>query len=206
MRITYLATDELNGELAAQAGRACGVDLDVALSSPNGAPDPSAATLYDLDHREAESSRAVLEGILSGRSPAPVAVHSYNLQDEEVTAMHARGVVVARRIEPEVIHHLCRIAGSPPNPDEDGHAPVAEGDDAGAIGVQVRSLASAAYRILPRDGGRPSAASPDAINQVLDQLDQLERKIGRLQQLHSLRLGELQRWASNLRHLIGAHL
>jgi hypothetical protein len=135
-----------------------------------------------------------------------VAVHSYNLQDEEVAALQARGVVVARRIEPEVTQHLCRVAGSPPNPDEDSHASEAEGDDAGAIGAQVRSLASAAYRILPRDGGRPAAVSPDAINQVLEQLDQLQRRIGRLQQVHSLRLGEFQRWASNLRRLIEAHL
>jgi hypothetical protein len=136
MQITYLTTDESNGELVAQAGNACGVDLAVALPRPNRAPDPSAATFYDRDHLR------------------------------------------------------------------DGHASEPEGDDAGAIGAQVRSLASAAYRILPREGGRLSSVSPDAIAQVLEQLDRLQRRIGRLQQLHSLRLGELQRWASNLRRLI----
>jgi hypothetical protein len=137
-----------------------------------------------------------------------VAVHSYNLQDEEVAALHARGVVVARRIEPEVIQRLCRVAGSPSrlNPAEDGQASEPEGDDAGAIGAQVRSLASAAYRVLPRKGGRPSAVPSDAVAQVLEQLDQLQRRIGRLQQLHSLRLGELQRWANNLRRLIEEHV
>jgi hypothetical protein len=204
MRITYLTTDELNKELAAQAGKACGVDLDVSLPGPSQTPDPSATTLYDLDHLGAENSRAVLEGLLSGRSAAPVAVHSYNLQDEDIAALRTRGVVVARRIGPEVIQHLCRVAGSPPtlDPAEDGHASEPDGDDADAIGAQVRSLASAAYRILPREGGRPSAVAPDAIAQVLEQLDQLQRRIGRLQQLHSVRLGELQRWASNLRRLI----
>jgi hypothetical protein len=206
MRITYQTTDELNGELAAQAGKACGVNLDVALPRPNRVSDPSAATLYDLDHLGHKNSQVVLEGLLSGRSRAPVAVHSYNLQDEEVAALHAHGVVVARRMQPEVIQQLCRVAGSPLNPDEDGHASEAERDDAGAIGAQVRSLASAAHRILPRDSGCPSAASPDAINQVLEQLDQLQRWIGRLQQVHNLRLGELQRWASNVRRLIEEHL
>jgi hypothetical protein len=208
MRITYLTTDELNRELAEQAGKACGVDLDVSLPRPSRTPDPSAATVYDLDHLGDENSRAVLEGLLSGRSPAPVAVHSYNLQDEDVVALRSRGVVVARRIEPEVIQRLCRVAGSPPtlNPAEDGHASEPEEDDAGAIGAQVRSLASAAYRVLPRESGRPSAVAPDAIAQVLEQLDRLQRRIGRLQQLHSLRLGELQRWASNLRRLIEEHV
>jgi hypothetical protein len=206
MRITYLTTDELNGELAARAGRAYGVDLDVAPPGPRRAPDPSAATLYDLDHLGPEDRRAVVDGLLSGHPPAPVAVHGYDLRDEEVAALHARGVVVARRIEPEVIRHLGRVAGSPPIPDEDGHASEAEGGDAGSIGAQVRSLASAAYSILPRDGGRPTVASTDAITQVLGQLDQFQRRISRLQRFHSLRLGELQRWAGNLRRLVEAHL
>jgi hypothetical protein len=208
MRITYLTTDELNGELAAQAGKACGADLAVALPRRNRAPDPSAATLYDLDHLGAENSRAVLEDLLSGRSPAPAAVHSYNLQDEEVAALHTRGVVVARRIEPELIQHLCRVVGSPQrlNLADDGHASEPEGDHAVAISAQVRSLASAAYRILPHEGGCFAAFSPDAIARVLEQLEQLQRRIGRLQQLHSLRLGELQRWATNLRRLIEEQL
>src|SRR5262249_31967375 len=81
-----------------------------------------------------------------------------------------------------------------------------EEDDADAICAHVRSLASAAYRILPRECGRSSAVSPDAIAQVLEQLDQLQRRIGRLQQFHSVRLGELQRWASTLQRLIQEHL
>lgn len=206
MRITYLTTDELNGELAARAGRACGVDLDVAPPGPRRAPDPSVATLYDLDHLGPEDRRAVVGGLLSGHPPALAAVHGYDLRDEEVAALRTRGVVVARRIEPEVIQHLCRVVGPHPNPDRDGHASEAEGDDAGAIGAQVRSLASAANRVLPRDAGRPTAVSLDAINQVLDRLDQLQRRIGRLQRFHSLRLGELQRWAGNLRRLVEAHL
>jgi hypothetical protein len=208
MRITYPTTDELNGELAAQAGKTCGVDLAVARSRPNRAPDSSAATPYDRDHPGTEDGRVVLEDLLSRHPPTPLAVHSSNLQVEDVAALHTRGAVVARRIDPEVIQHLCRVAGSPPrlNLAEGGHASGPEEDDAGAIAAQVRSLASAAYRILPHESGCSAVVSSGEIPHVLEQLDQLQRRIGRLQQLPGLRLGELQRWAGNLRRLIEEQL
>ena len=65
--------------------------------------------------------------------------------------------------------------------------------------VRWRSLARAAYRVLPCRGGHAPAFTPDAIARVLEQVDQLRHRLERLQQLHALQLEELVRWASNLR-------
>jgi hypothetical protein len=208
MQIAYLTTDELNQELAKQAATACGVDLVVAPLRVDQTPGPSAVTLYDLDHLEAEHRRAVLTALLSGCSSTPTAVHSYDLQDDVAAALRACGVVICRQIGPEVIQQLCRGVGSTPklHPDGDTHAPESDGDDVGAIGAQVRSLASAAHRAMLRPADSSSDVSPDAIAQILEQLAQLHRRIGRLQQAHNLRLEELLRWASNLQRLIEEHL
>lgn len=85
-------------------------------------------------------------------------------------------------------------------------APEPDGDDAGAIGARVRSLASLAHRILPRQGDRSSAVSSDAIAQVIEQCGRLQRRLVRLQQLHNLRLEELLRWTGNLLHRLEEHL
>jgi hypothetical protein len=208
MRIAYLTTDELNRELAARAAKSCGADLDPTRPRTDRTPGPSVATIYDLDHLEAEHRQAVLDDLLSGRSPSPAAVHSYDLQDEVVAALHARGVVVSRRIGPEVFQQLCRLAASHREviPDGDDPAREPDGDDPAALGSLVRSLASSAHCILRRRGDHPSVVHPDASAGIREQLDQLQRCIDRLRRRHNLRLEELQRWASNLRRLVDEHL
>jgi hypothetical protein len=208
MRIAYLTTDRLNRELAVRAAESCGADLDLTLPVTDRSPGPSAATLYDLDHLEAEHRQSVLDDLISGPSPSPAAVHSSDLQDEVVAALRARGVVVSHGVGPEVFQQLCRLAAPRREETPDGDDPAGEpdGDDPADLAALVRSVASSAHRILPRRGHHPSIAHPGASANIREQLDQLQRCIDRLRRRHNLRLDELQRWASNLRRLVDEHL
>src|SRR5262249_5501602 len=122
--------------------------------------------------------------------------------------LHSRGVIVARRIEPEVIQRLHSAAGSAPrfDPGEDSHASETEEDGADVISAQVRSLASEAYRVLRRPGDHSPVLSAEVTARIIEQLAQFQSRLVRLQQLHNLRLEGLLRWVSNLRHLLHEQL
>jgi hypothetical protein len=98
MLIGYLTLDEVNLALANELAEECGAVL-LAISpmdAPNGLID---ATVYDLDHLPPEWRKQILGELLANTALTPLAVHSFNLDEEETEALRNRGVVVLRRLE-----------------------------------------------------------------------------------------------------------
>jgi hypothetical protein len=111
MLIAYLTTDEVNQDLAMRMAEECGTTLAL-LSLRDGPPDGRfAAVLYDLDFLPPLQRQEVLGELLAGPSSHPVAVHSYNLEEDQVKALAENQVLVHRHLEPEVFQILCQAAG-----------------------------------------------------------------------------------------------
>jgi hypothetical protein len=102
--IAYLSTDEVNQDLALQMAAAC--DIRVELLSPRDPPPDGEfdALVYDLDYWPLPQRQEVLAELLTGQAPHPVAVHTYNLDADQIDALRAKGMAVHRRLEPEVFH------------------------------------------------------------------------------------------------------
>ena len=108
MLIAYLTTDEVNQDLAMLMAEECGQALcllSLSHARPNGEFD---AAVYDLDHLPAQRQQALLAEMLAGRAAHPVAVHSYNLEDECVEALRGQAVAVYRALQPELFQLLAR--------------------------------------------------------------------------------------------------
>jgi hypothetical protein len=100
--IAYLSTDEVNQALASQLAEGLGISLYL-LSLHDGPPDWAlAATLYDLDYLPRERQQEVLKELLAQRPPHPVAIHSYNLEQEQVDKLRQNGVLVSTRLAAEI--------------------------------------------------------------------------------------------------------
>ena len=110
MLIAYLTTDEVNQDLAMLMAEECGQALcllSLSHAPPNGEFD---AAVYDLDHLPAQRQQAILGEMLAGRAAHPVAVHSYNLEDDCVEALRRQAVTVYRTLQSEVFRELARAA------------------------------------------------------------------------------------------------
>jgi hypothetical protein len=106
MRFAYLTTDEVNEALAMEMAQACGVALET-LVPKEGPPDARyEAVLIDWDHWPPERRAEFLAGLCDGPPPWRVAVHGYSLEDGIAETLRARGVVMHRRLRPEVIRLL----------------------------------------------------------------------------------------------------
>src|SRR5262245_66051253 len=108
MRIAYLSIDEVNLDLARRWAKTC--HCEVVRWPPrevvrNGDID---AAIYDLDFLPPLLRQQVLTNLLRGPRHGPVAVHSYNLSEQQVSDLRARGVHVRRRLEREVLVLLRR--------------------------------------------------------------------------------------------------
>src|SRR5260370_10311817 len=94
MLIAYLTTDEVNQDLAMLMAEECGQALCL-LSLSHARPDGEFdAAVYDLDHLPAQRQQALLGEMLASPAAHPVAVHSYNLEDEWVEALRSQAVAV----------------------------------------------------------------------------------------------------------------
>jgi hypothetical protein len=204
IHIAYETTDEVNLESATQVAQEYGASL-------SRFPDPAAgpggslvATLLDLDHMDAQRGRAIVGELLSRPVSYPVAVHGFDLGDEEMSVLHANGVAVSRPFRPELVRALCRALESPgvtvPDP-ENGHAHDAPDDPAVICGM-VRSLATDVSRAIHR---RPEG-TPNVVGQEIDDLrgriDDLQRHLARFRHEHNLLLRDLQRWVESLRRYV----
>jgi hypothetical protein len=110
MLIAYLTTDEVNQDLALRMAEECGITLCLLSPSdppPNGKSD---AVLYDCDSLPGEQWQAILAELLAGQGLQPVAVHSYNLDEECIQALRRQDVAVYRTLQPEVFR-LLALAG-----------------------------------------------------------------------------------------------
>jgi hypothetical protein len=121
MRIAYLSTDEVNLDLARRWAKTCRCEV-IALSPRDPLPDGGCeAAIYDLDFLPPTLRQQVLTNLFRGPQHCPVAVHSYNLDDQQVRDLRARGVFVRRRLERAILELLRREvrriradAGAPP--------------------------------------------------------------------------------------------
>jgi hypothetical protein len=106
MRIAYLTTDDVNASLALRGAAAAG--LLGSLLPPRAEPSPAdfAAAVYDLDFLPADRVREVLAALRRGEGLVRAAVHGYNLDDRQIKALRARGVIVARRLAPGLFRKL----------------------------------------------------------------------------------------------------
>jgi len=110
MRIAYLSTDEVNLDLARRWARKCGckvVPLGPRHPLPNGDHE---AAIYDLDFLPPVLRQQVLSRLLRGPRDGPIAVHSYNLGEQQVADLRSRGIHVWRRLERAIFLLLRRDA------------------------------------------------------------------------------------------------
>jgi hypothetical protein len=94
MWIAYLTTDEVNWNLAWQMAEDCGLSLEL-LSFRD--PPPAGqveAVLYDLDSFPQPERQEVLAKLLATISLSPVVVHSYHLEEEQISGLRRNGVAV----------------------------------------------------------------------------------------------------------------
>src|SRR2546428_160189 len=110
MRITYHSTDVVNRDLVTRLAHECGATVSLAGTGDTSPSRLIWAAIYDLDHLHQQ--QMVLEDLLSRPSRVPVAVHGYCLEEEQVWLLDARGVIVTRQIEPELVRRLCSAAPS----------------------------------------------------------------------------------------------
>jgi hypothetical protein len=104
--VAYLTTDEVNEDLALRMAAECGITLrPLALQGapPDGEFD---AVVYDWDYLPADHRKAILSNLLSGFTPYRVVLHGYHLEDDQVEALRANGVLVHRRLDLEVFEGL----------------------------------------------------------------------------------------------------
>ncbi len=179
-RIAYLTANEVNHTLALRMAQQCGVPL--VRNPPDCVPPRGTliARLHDLDHVPRQQKEAILEDLLTGPTTVPVAVHSYNLGEDQMASLHANGVIVARSLEPALVRRLCQASESDREP-----VPVEEDREDGERVVEpatlcalVRSLASQAHRTLTRTPCAPIEEFDDLRQQLADlqlQIDRLRR-------------------------------
>jgi hypothetical protein len=196
IHIAYHTTDEVNLESATRVAQECGASLS---NLPDLAARPGgsfAAMLHDLDHVDSRCGQAIVRTLLSRPAPFPVAVHGYNLGDEEMTVLHANGVVVSRPFHPELVRALCRASERTPAtlPDPESWDAQGASDDPAVLCGMVRSLATHAHRALHRS---PDGVSEE-IGELRERIDQLQRHLDRFRRQHDLRLEDLQRWLDSL--------
>jgi hypothetical protein len=196
IRIAYLTADEVNHTLALRMAQQCGVSLvhdPPGCARSDGTP---VARLYDLDHVSRQQKEAILTGLLSGPTAVPVAVHSYNLGEDQMASLSANGVIVARSLRPDLVRRLCEAPGSDGEPDpvqedrEDDESSV----EPATLCALVRSLASRAHCTLTR---KPCAPREE-LDELCRQLADLQRKIERLRRVHAMRFDELEHWLESL--------
>jgi hypothetical protein len=102
MLVTYLTIDPVNLDLARQLAAPWGAALEQ--REPRDPPTaPPDIALYDLDCLPDDLRQRTLAGLLARPVPSVVGVHSYNLNDAQVERLARNGVVVARRLDPDLL-------------------------------------------------------------------------------------------------------
>jgi hypothetical protein len=121
VRIAYITDDDVNDALAREMAQECGATLIRTL--PGGVPlnNRNTCILYDLDHMPFTQMNAIWESLISQAPHVPVAIHSYNLDEEQMESLRANGVISGRALDKDLVHRLCRSAstGREPFPVED---------------------------------------------------------------------------------------
>lgn len=196
--IPYDTLDELNLASATRMARECGASMCRWREAPPRPRRPFAGLLYDLDHIDCMHRSEVVGSLLSGPSPVPVAVHGYNLEDEEIVAMHANGVVAVRAFDAEVVRALCMACAGRPRPSA---PPGGDPNDPAALCAWVRELGSDCHRVLHRhpDGRNDS---PAEIRGLRRRIILCQERVDEVRLGHDLTFADLARWLRALRRRV----
>jgi cytosine/adenosine deaminase-related metal-dependent hydrolase len=108
MRYAYLTRDEVNQALALAFAAEHGIDLDVHARHDAIEGRQYDGVLFDLDSLTDGQRDDDLAWLLAGVSSHPVAVHSYNLEEDSIKALRKQGVAVYPRLEERVFQKLRR--------------------------------------------------------------------------------------------------
>jgi hypothetical protein len=113
VRIAYMTADEVNRHLAASMAEGCGVTLDAlpVEDEPSGVHldevlDRYDAILLNLDDAMPPRRREILKGLLGSAEPRRIAVHGYDLDDEQVALLHGHGISAARGLDAGLLEDL----------------------------------------------------------------------------------------------------
>jgi rhodanese-related sulfurtransferase len=108
--VFQLSIDQVNASLGQDLGEAAGLDVQTLFPKDGLFPDDADGLIIDLDHvgmTPLERAQFVYRLNMT-LLPYPVAVHSYNLEAEQIEALEARGVLVFRRLELALFRRLAR--------------------------------------------------------------------------------------------------
>jgi hypothetical protein len=108
--VFQLTTDPVHASLGQDWCEAAGLDVQTLFPKDGLFPADVEGLVIDLDHLGQtllERAQFVYRLCLT-RLPYPVAVHSYDLEPEQIPGLRARGVVVFRRLEPALFQRLAR--------------------------------------------------------------------------------------------------
>jgi hypothetical protein len=111
--IAYLTTDEVNEDLALRMADKCAATLypcGLRGAAPNGEFD---VVLFDWDHLPECQREKILTELLKSPRSCALALHSYNLEDDQREALRRKGVAIFRRLSHRVFRRLLRKGAVP---------------------------------------------------------------------------------------------
>jgi hypothetical protein len=109
MNLAFVSTDEVHQDLAYRLGRTLRVDVHQ-LSPMDWVPERLDGVIYDLDYLPSEQREQVLTRLIAAPARGLVAVHSYNLLQEQAQALRRNGVLVRRRLGRRLFRTMLRHA------------------------------------------------------------------------------------------------
>jgi hypothetical protein len=122
MWAAYVTNDEVNLREAHEIAGACAITLCPLMPMTIDVDDDFDALIYDLDHLPPENRQVILENLLGGALPEPIAVHSYHLEPSQVKGLRARGVLVFSRLGFELFWRLSELPARLDHPHSFGAA------------------------------------------------------------------------------------
>ena len=111
MRIGYQTSDEVHWHVASQLAHDCGARLQCVMPLFQPPPATFDALLIALDYLPGELRDRVVGELLRCVPVVLVAVHSYNLDDEQITRLRRSGVLVYRGLGHDLFAKLAFMAG-----------------------------------------------------------------------------------------------
>jgi hypothetical protein len=106
MRLAYLSLDEVNRALAATFATELEIELELYARFADLAERNTDAVLCDLDSFYVDNLEKTVGTIVIGSKQMPIAVHSYNLDEERRRFLHQNGVITARRLQGGLLSRL----------------------------------------------------------------------------------------------------
>jgi hypothetical protein len=108
MLIAYFTTDEVNEWVAERLATECGMTLCSMFLKGRPVEEEFDALLFDWDFLPTAWREEAFTMLMTRPLDCPVAVHSYQLPENQVEALRAKGVQVRERLHRTLFHELFR--------------------------------------------------------------------------------------------------